>query len=810
MVNLPQLRDRLAKPWSLLTSPYVLLTAILGLAYYPFVLGHIIFNRDLARFIHPIRWFVRDSLERGDRPWWTPHIGLGHSMLADPQSAIFYPVNLLHHIGPLPGMVMLVLFLHLGWGAAGMARVATAFGIARSPSFVAGVAWALSGYVASLWTNGARLPSAAWIPWQILAFINLAQAVAQAVQERRCRLRAVAWLALANAGAVLAGDVFVAMMGHMVGLGLALAWLFGNWQKGTCPDAQAKLAFPYSRRVLLGFLAAVVPAVGTGVLLAMASLLPAAWALANTERVGGFTAHMAESGSLHPARLAEFASPEAFARAWYLAPNDAWVARYLDGAPLSLSTYLGGSVLALLVLAFLPLRKLPGSGAPTSLRDTSSHPSPATAALVAAVTLFFLLIAFGRHTPIHGVLRTIVLPLKYLRAPVKYLLAVVPCVALLAAWGAHRLLQAPSRLAWKCGLFVPMLLLALALFSPFLFPPSLAAQVQRGAWHGCLAAFLILAAWPLARWRPALAGAYLLLVVAADLALGSRFTLRFTEASLLREPPLARVIQPDPSRSLPFPRLFRGSKVQSTAAQASDLDGDRVTLLTLRDNLSVPLGVAILPGYGVAIPPTLTGLLEQGRLDTLRLLATPFALLSSPATSAPIPDGMSLMSTPIAGVRLYKVEHALPRVFVAFKSEEHSASEILRHLLDRAVVTGTTVLLEQREPWMETVPNDALPVPCQIGRFGNTVVQATCDAPFAGLAVFVEQYAPGWSAVVDGAPAPVLKANAVMRAVPLPAGKHTVVLNYEPPGLGLGAILSVLGAILTLVLYLGGRRLGTR
>jgi hypothetical protein len=98
---------------SFLAHPAIALTGLLSLAYVPLFAGKLIYNRDLSRFVYPIRWFVRDSLARGDRPWWTPHIGIGHSMLADPQAALFYPVNLLHLLGPLPLAVMMVFLLHL-------------------------------------------------------------------------------------------------------------------------------------------------------------------------------------------------------------------------------------------------------------------------------------------------------------------------------------------------------------------------------------------------------------------------------------------------------------------------------------------------------------------------------------------------------------------------------------------------------------------------------------------------------------------------------------------------------------------------
>jgi len=72
---------------------------------------------------------------------------------------------------------------------------------------------------------------------------------------------------------------------------------------------------------------------------------------------------------------------------------------------------------------------------------------------------------------------------------------------------------------------------------------------------------------------------------------------------------------------------------------------------------------------------------------------------------------------------------------------------------------------------------------------------ATVQAAVPTVAVLVEQYAPGWTALVDGKPAPILRANLLLRAVPLSAGSHRIELDYQTPGLRLAIFLSVVGLL---------------
>jgi uncharacterized membrane protein YfhO len=75
--------------------------------------------------------------------------------------------------------------------------------------------------------------------------------------------------------------------------------------------------------------------------------------------------------------------------------------------------------------------------------------------------------------------------------------------------------------------------------------------------------------------------------------------------------------------------------------------------------------------------------------------------------------------------------------------------------------------------------------------------------------VFNEQYDQGWSATVDGRPAPVLRANLDMRALALAPGAHHIVMEYNPPGL-LASMVLTLSSVLALLGLAFARRRGRR
>lgn len=86
----------------------------------------------------------------------------------------------------------------------------------------------------------------------------------------------------------------------------------------------------------------------------------------------------------------------------------------------------------------------------------------------------------------------------------------------------------------------------------------------------------------------------------------------------------------------------------------------------------------------------------------------------------------------------------------------------------------------------------------------NQLVYET-SSPKDGVVVFSEIYYPGWTATIDGKPTDIARADYILRAMNVPAGKHTIEMRFDPQslhvteGIAYGAIALLLIGVIILV-----------
>jgi hypothetical protein len=159
---------------------------------------------------------------------------------------------------------------------------------------------------------------------------------------------------------------------------------------------------------------------------------------------------------------------------------------------------------------------------------------------------------------------------------------------------------------------------------------------------------------------------------------------------------------------------------------------------------------------------------------------------------------------PLLPIHVYRVAAPWPRAYVACRvlvapARQQAGNASLAPGFDPA----RDVALEQRPPL-----GGPLCAAGSVQTLGREPSRETYAVRLdgAGLLVTRDSHARGWRAEVDGAPAPVLRANGHQKAVPLGPGTHQVTLRYDPPGLRAGLALAAASAAAALALAVRPRR----
>ena len=190
------------------------------------------------------------------------------------------------------------------------------------------------------------------------------------------------------------------------------------------------------------------------------------------------------------------------------------------------------------------------------------------------------------------------------------------------------------------------------------------------------------------------------------------------------------------------------------------------------------------------------GSLNENGLD---LLSTRYVIARQP-----MPGLEQVFQDPQTGLLVLENPDALPRAFLVGQTEVVEDREAtFERLRDTDFDPRETAILPEPLPDdIEVAPIDsASTAEVRLVRFGprEIVWQVETDRP--RLLVASEVYYPaGWHALVGNESAPILRADHLLRAVPVPAGRHLVAMRFEPARHELGVRISTLS---TALVYLG-------
>ena len=173
----------------------------------------------------------------------------------------------------------------------------------------------------------------------------------------------------------------------------------------------------------------------------------------------------------------------------------------------------------------------------------------------------------------------------------------------------------------------------------------------------------------------------------------------------------------------------------------------------------------------------------------------------------PLP-GLNIVYRSQTGFLVLENEAARPRAFFVGQTEViPDAGAAWARLRSPAFDVATTAVLPEAIPF-ETTPLDSTSTASvALLRHTPREIAWTVQTDRPRLLVAAEVYYPaGWHATLDGEGVPIYRADYLLRAVPVPAGTHTLVMRFDPALHTWGVWISGIATLLvygTIVLLLG-------
>jgi hypothetical protein len=712
---------------------------------------------DLASLIYPNYRFAAESLRQGDLPLWNPYIQSGAPFVADIQSGLLYPINLVVFLlAPSVSyrVVTGLVLLHL-WLAGALAYACgRGFGLARPPALLAGVAFALSDLFVIHVGNLNTIAVAAWIPLLLLC----AHRAALAPSPR--------WIGLGALGvamAALAGHAQPLLFGLLV---VALTGLFHAWprlRRGALGAAAARL-WPLALFGALGLAAAAV------------QLLPAAELTALSER-RAIPYETSVEYSLNPGFLISFLVP-----AFYGRGPDAYWGQWLRSE--------GGYVGVLtLVLAAVALAVRPGR----------------TVRLLALLAGVALLLALGGATGLHALFYRFVPLFGSLRGPARWVVLTDLALALLAGAGLALLLRPLPRrqrraferaFGWlgRAWLFV-LALVPFGLAMLMLLRDNPALPRATGVAEG----WVMLALWlggglallqaRRAGWlAPTTLGLLAVAWLALDLVSGSQGL---------------EISKQDPRTAFERPGVF--------AFLRADPEPYRIDTDTGVWDVWQPNSAMVQ-----RVPDVVGGIHPLELADFRRYWSglgsrsTPlYDLLNAKYVVARknVPLDWAKFELAFDGdpeLNVYRNRRVLPRAQLIGRATVVDSHEAAFELIHRPEFDpAAEVAVEGGQPLAG--PSAAGPAVYRPGGTSRFTVEVAPTAP--SYLLLSEVWYPGWRAWVDGRPAAVLTADYLFRAIWVQPGDRLVELRFEPTSWRPALALSLLSWLAIAILLAAPRTL---
>ena len=710
---------------------------------------------DLVSQLYPAYSLTAQALRDGDFPLWNPFLFSGMPLQADVQSSVFYPPNALFFLLDSRfgyRVLELLVVFHFAFASCTMYGLCRYFKLSRLASLLGAIIFAYSGFMVAHLGHYNMVAAAVWLPLQLLLL------------DRVLRSASLA------AGVVLAGVLAISFFaGHpqitiyvMIALALyVVLFVVQASRSKTTRGMIWNVSFVPAWLLLAAAFMAV-------------QVLPSLELLQHTLRAD-ISYEEAIQFQAEPATLITLVIPHWFGPH----SSDFW-------GPSSLTETFGYLGVSALILA----------GAAVVV---SRHRLVLFAGVLG---LFALAAAMGSHTPVHGWLFSLVPGFDTVRSPGRLLYLFNFAAAILAALGLDAFLthyRLRLKNLWRITLVasIPLAIVLLALMVQVgsdgwarselhAVTTSLNSTLMTGVLLCLAAGFFFLTTQ--GRLTPKLGGLSIVAVVFLDLLVaGSRMHPTHTNLT----------------------EGFEHVNIVNFLKQDSDLY--RVDSVTGINNIVQPNfgNIHQIPGvWGLPTPFALADYYWYWKKHISGRSSPLYDFLGAKYVIAKKDveldwDKFKPVYTEDYRLNVYLNTRALPRFFLVSNAVHVPNQEAaLQAIKDPDFDPRHTVVIEktvERRPIGS--PSNSRSV--RVNHYGFDVISISVETSGPSYLVGSEVFYPGWQVRVDGQPAVLHRANALFRAVYIPGGRHEVELAFRPTSFTLGAWVSGVAWVGT-VLGFGG------
>jgi hypothetical protein len=827
-------------PW----YSYLPLLVFPFLIFAPIILsGKALFwGTPLTQFIPWWTW-AWETISDGILPVWNDMLGMGAPLIANYQSALFYPPTwlylLFYSLGGISAMAWfqaVMVVLHIAWASLGMALLIRQLRLGNLAQIIGGLAFGLSGYLVSRAGFLSINATVAWIPWIILGVTKLVEANARRLQSEgektnigsgftNTLISAYLLLVVCLALQLLAGHaqttwytILLALIWFLY-LSISNPWVEQKVVDNPLTDSaesdlgqqdqnNAQLYAFRLRKIVANPTISGILILGTAIFIAIVfaavQLLPTAEYLLQSQRSAAVDFEFAMSYSFWPWRFLSFVAPDLFGNP---AVGDYWgFANYWEDA-----IYVGLIPIVLAVAALITRGK--------GVRDKSIV-RPGFVNFLLTLILITFIIALGRNTPIFPWLYRHIPTFDMFQAPTRISIVAVFSLSILAGIGADSWYRPRERLLYwlRLGIMAAAaitigaglaLLLSLSL-STGIRPSFIRATAMLGIWGIGLGILTLKAPhkivgeserkWGWWQWAVVMWIGFDLIVAGWGLNPGVDLDV-YRESS----PTTADIksmlnggrlyLLAEDEEQLKFERFLRFDTFNpfNEGGEWQDLRAAQLPNVTVLDTIpSANNFDPLLPGRYVIWMEKLGEVDSETKNQMLNLMGV--TVVETIDSNQPF------------GVR-YDQRTANSRVgWSSCGIQVKSGDEALEMVIDMEVDLENKVILEGIAD--VCAPQDSADI--RILSSAANRINLEFSSPDPGYLIIADVWYPGWRAYVDGTPFPLSRANYLFKAVSVPKGEHEVTVIYQPTLIYVGGALSglaLLGVLILVIYWLGKQRL---